>query len=190
MSTAARIRLSAGDSQTSVGVRRVIAALVCGMVAACRYDAGPIQRRSPPICPILPARSSIVATTCDEEAWGTGGYRGRHIPGAVYAEPRSRPLGRQNGQQRTSSAARSCEPGADVRPARHRERRAGGRLQSGQRHVRQPAVVAAALAGARAAWRCSTAGSRNGQAKQRPLRSGIRRGRRATSTAPRMPGGR
>ena len=36
-----------------------------------------------------------------------------------------------------------------VRPSGHRQRQAGRRLRSGQRHVREPSVVAAALAGAR-----------------------------------------
>ena len=63
------------------------------------------------------------------------------------------------------------DAGTDVRPPRHRRRRAGGGLRSGQRHVRQPAVVAAALDGAR---RGGGAGRRVGEmdGEGRATRSG------------------
>src|SRR4026208_2496577 len=114
----------------------------------------------------------------DDESWGEHEYMNLHMPGAEYAHlghdlagPKTGTNGRHplpdpktladtfgglgiesggpGGAPRPSSRTRSDARGRPFRRAWHRERRAGGRLRSGQRHVREPPVVAVALARAR-----------------------------------------
>ena len=85
----------------------------------------------------------------DDATLGRARACGGAHPGCRVRRPRTRPRRSQEWDERPPSVARSAHACTDLQPARHRQRRAGGRLRPGQRHVRQPAVVAAALARAR-----------------------------------------
>ena len=92
------------------------------------------------------SRSSTAAPSSTTQRGARANTRTAHIPGAVYADLGRDLSGPKNRDERTPPVAGSAHACADIQPARHRQRRAGRRLRPGQRHVRQPAVVAAALA--------------------------------------------
>ena len=87
---------------------------------------------------------------------------GRAHSGCGICASRSRPVGAQNGDERTSPPPRRRRARPDFRPLRHHKRQAGCCVRSRQRHVREPLVVVVALAWPRGAWPCWTAGSLNG----------------------------
>ena len=70
-----------------------------------------------------------------------------------------------HGQERQTPATIGRSSRCHVRPARNLARRPGDRLRPGQRHVREPAVVVAALSRSRSPWQCWTAAGRSGRAK-------------------------
>ena len=113
-----------------------------------------------------------------DAGWGAREYLAHHIPGARVRPRRDRPLRPRVGAQRPPPAAGSGGARPDARRIRHRRRRPGGRLRSGQRHVRQPAVVVAPLDGPPRRRPCSTAGSRDGSptsGRPRPVAKHARR---------------
>ncbi len=85
----------------------------------------------------------------DDLTWGAREYAAAHIPGAVYADLSHDLSGPKTGTNGRHPMPDSPGAGADLRSSRHHQRRAGRGLRPGQRDVRQPALVAAALAGAR-----------------------------------------
>ncbi len=93
----------------------------------------------------------------DDLEWGAREHASSHIPGAVYADLTHDLSGPEDRHQRSSSVAGSAGAGADLQPSRHRNRHAGRGVRPGERDVREPAVVAAALARTRcrrrARWR-------------------------------------
>ena len=82
----------------------------------------------------------------DDVGWGEREWKAGHIPGAVYAHLDRDLSGPKTGHERTASASGVAALAPDPRASGHHERNAGRRLRSGQRHVREPSVVVAALA--------------------------------------------
>ena len=91
-------------------------------------------------------RLSLHARRC---GLGRTRVRGRAHTRRALRASRPRSLGSQDRNERPSPAAGFERAPGDAEPSRHRKWRAGRGVRSGQRHVREPALVAAALDGAR-----------------------------------------
>ena len=85
----------------------------------------------------------------DDVTWGEQEFAVRHIPRAAYVHldrDLSGPKSGTNGRHPLPDPGRV---GGNVRTAWRRRRRPGRRLRSGFRNLREPTLVAAALAGTR-----------------------------------------